>query len=66
MIQITDFVEEVKCLYVLQALYFIMTCFATSGTVDRASCLGWRLGFNPRSVHVKSALDKVVPGRLSL
>jgi hypothetical protein len=66
LIQITVFVEKVKCPYVLQAPYFIMTCFPTSGTVDRASCLQQRLGFNPRSGHVKSVVDKVAPGWLSL
>ena len=66
LIQNTPFVENVKCPYVQQAPYFIMTCFPTSGTVDRASCLQRRLGFKPRSVHVTSVVDKVAPEWLSL
>lgn len=59
-------VEKVKCPYVPQASYFIITCFPTSGTGDRGSCLGWRLGFNPRSVPVKLVVYKVVPRQLFL
>jgi hypothetical protein len=68
LIQITAFVAKVKSPYVLHAPYFIMTCFPISGTGagDRASCLGWRLGLNPRSVHVKFVVDKVAVGHLFL